>query len=106
MPERIDHVAEARRLQETARGIVTDNPTAFAPYMAAVILLDEARLEAQLALVEQQRIANVLALLRIESENRITPTDALDSIYEIEAPEWGEKKLSTRDEIKEALGLT
>ena len=65
MTDRIDHVTEARRLQEAARGIISDNPTAFAPHMGAVIMLDEARLEAQLALVEHQRIANLIAYVQM-----------------------------------------
>ncbi|MGF3056169.1 hypothetical protein [Microbacterium sp. YY-01] len=63
MSERIDHVAEARRLQGGAREIIlaaNKSPGTLAPHMAAVIMLDDARLEAQLALVEQQRIANLI----------------------------------------------
>ncbi|MHA3724336.1 hypothetical protein ACXR2T_10695 [Leucobacter sp. HY1910] len=65
MTEHIDHVAEARRLQGGARDIIraaNKAPGTLAPHMAAVIMLDDARLEAQLALVEQQRIANLIAL--------------------------------------------
>lgn len=65
MTMRIDHAAEARRLQGGARDIIraaNKEPGTLAPHMAAVIMLDDARLEAQLALVEQQRIANLIAL--------------------------------------------
>ena len=80
MSARIDHAAEARRLQEVARGIISDQPTAFAPHMAAVIMLDEARLEAQLALVEQQRIANLIAFSNV-SPSRFT-ADTLATVRE------------------------
>lgn len=78
---RIDHAAEARRLQGGARDIIraaNKAPGTLAPHMAAVIMLDDARLEAQLALVEQQRISNLIAYLPYEDGDK-------ESWVEIEA---------------------
>lgn len=87
MSERIDHAAEARRLQGGAREIVRtiNGDPALQPHMAAVIMLDDARLEAQLAMVEQQRIANLIAYVAKWTDDEVLDVDA---------------------EIREALGLS
>ena len=54
MSDRIDHAAEAREYIAAALGAVTADP--------AVIVALLAQAEATLALVEQQRIANLIAL--------------------------------------------
>lgn len=59
MSERIDHVGEAHACEEAGLSIMRKNP--MAPHMEAVMQFDLARLHAQLALVEQQRIANLIA---------------------------------------------
>ncbi|KUF06853.1 hypothetical protein [Leucobacter sp. G161] len=60
--DRIDHAAEARRLQGGARTIVRamKGDPALQPHMAVIIMLDDARLEAQLEIAEQLRIGNIL----------------------------------------------
>ena len=60
MTERTDHAAKALELEESAEAIL--DRKAIPPHMLAVIELDQARLHAQLALVEQQRMANRIAL--------------------------------------------
>ena len=107
---RIDHAAEARRLQGGARDIVRaiNGDPALQPHMAAIIMLDDARLEAQLALVEQQRIANLIALS--------TPQELIGG-GEASVPSWsvepktgwkniGQQEIKLRPEIAAALGLT
>lgn len=104
MTERIDHAAEARMHIEWAHehqeheGITERTVTDTA-------LLAQA--EATLALVEQQRIANLVALSRIECENESTPTDAFDAIYDCEETNgWNAGvKMRTRPEIAAALGI-
>lgn len=54
MNDRIDHAAEARKYIAAALGVATADPA------GVVALLAQA--EATLALVEQQRIANLIAL--------------------------------------------
>jgi len=73
MNERIDHAAEARAHEEAGLAVMREAP--MAPHMVAVMQFDLARLHAQLALVEQQRIANMLALARI---NRAGYTESTD----------------------------
>lgn len=64
----------------------------------------QAQVHATLALAEQQRIANILSLARIESENSSTPTDALDYLYDREVFDLG-GKLVTNPSIMKGLGL-
>jgi len=59
---RIDHVGEALACEEVGLSILREQVLGIAPHMAAVIQFDLARLHAQLALVEQQRIANLIAV--------------------------------------------
>lgn len=110
MTERIDHADVARTLIRAAdgedNGVGWDLADSHEQWHIQA-LLSEAHVHATLALVEQQRIENLIALTRIECENASTPTDALDTIYDREEPAggWGSVKLHTRPEIKEALGL-
>lgn len=60
MSERIDHVGEAHACEEAGLSIMRRHD--LAPHMKAVMQFDLARLHATLALVEQQRIANLIAL--------------------------------------------
>lgn len=97
MTERIDHAAKAMEWLTPAEGTgLTWTETSG---MAAI-----AQAHATLALVEQQRIANLIALARVESENHTTPTDALDALYTREETSF-DTKLHTRAEIREGLGL-
>lgn len=67
MTERIDHVAEARHLLANYPGVVGNRP------------FDVAHVHATLALVEQQRIANLVALMtsaaRGVSDNTVSVQD-------------------------------
>lgn len=67
----------------------------------------QAQVHATLALVEQKRIANTIALMQLERESDTMPTDALDAVYEREhiSALSNQFRLHTRTEIKEALGL-
>jgi hypothetical protein len=58
---RIDHAAEALACEEAGLSIMRAQAIGIAPYMEVVMQFDLARLHAQLALVEQQRIANLIA---------------------------------------------
>lgn len=59
MADRIDHAAEARKAIEYAYPIVLPYDSAEAQYHGALM---EAQVHATLALVEQQRIANLIAV--------------------------------------------
>lgn len=97
--ERVDHVMEARAVMKVLGEIPMQPAAGIASAIAA-------QTHATLALVEQQRIANQLELLRIETENEFTPTDALDAIYSRESlGEWGDGRLRTRPGIVAALEL-
>ena len=102
MSERIDHAAEARRLQGGARDIIraaNKAPGTLAPHMAAVIMLDDARLEAQLALVEQQRISNLISLFTASQDAENVGGAIADFANEI----WDHM---ADEPIRAALGLT
>lgn len=94
---RIDHIGESRACENAGLSILRNHE--MLPHMEAVMQFDLARLYAQRALVEQQRIANMQAerqSLRARAIGRhdaeavrlSTDADALDA------------------EIREALGLT
>lgn len=59
MADRIDHAAEARKAIESAYPIALPYDSAEAQYHGALM---EAQVHATLALVEQQRIANLIAV--------------------------------------------
>lgn len=102
MSERIDHAAEAARLLAYVAQL---NATVDGPRIQHMTIL--AAGHAGLAGVEQQRVANVIALMQVEMESDTMPTDALDAVYEREPISVlsNQFKLHTRPEIKEALGL-
>ena len=90
MSERIDHVAEALRVARQANGKTTEQ---------AVPLVAVAQVHATLALVEQQRIANLIALGRT---GRVAPGTIFNeqlSSFDFDSPQ------TLRPEIREALGL-
>lgn len=99
MSERIDHGAEAHEYEKEACGAQRIGEES-AEAMATLSLM-----KATLALVEQQRIANLLEMARHESENDSTPSDAIAVLWSQEDHGWHGMKLLTRPEIKEALGL-
>lgn len=83
MSERIDHAAEAVACEEAGLSLMRTH--GMAPHMEAVMQFDLARLHAQLALVEQQRIANRIALAVAIREDTIlggTATDLSDWLHE------------------------
>jgi cyclopropane fatty-acyl-phospholipid synthase-like methyltransferase len=69
---RIDHAAEALACEEAGLSVMRKHE--MAPHMEAVMQFDLARLHAQLALVEQQRIANLIAYWQLH-----TPRSAQES---------------------------
>lgn len=94
--ERVDHAAEARDLLLTeARGGTTTEMA-----LLVMVATQAAQVHATLALVEQQRIANLIALSREEGVNGIAP-DASDALWEKRAGSG----YSLRPEIREGLGL-
>lgn len=95
MGERIDHAEQSRRLLHSMT--VAEIGTIQASLMAAQV-------NATLALVEQQRIANLIALVHLEAANDATPSDAIGAIWSRE--EIGPMfKLHTRPDIAAALGI-
>lgn len=88
----IDHAAEARDALTTAHDFAMDEEFAFAD-----LTLKAAQVHATLALVEQQRIANLIAAFQMEG-----------GPYK-EANDWtdGEEdaNVSIRRQVREGLGL-
>lgn len=95
----MNHAQEAERLLKTA--LSDQYVKSPAGYDASVLVTQRAQVHATLALAEQQRIANVFELSRIESENHCTPRDALNAIYDTSDPDY----LETLPEIMESLEL-
>lgn len=90
MAERIDHAAKAEQ-------IVAETPSKITE-LEAVSWFAEAQVHATLALVEQQRIANLIAL-----EAQCTG-EADQALYIETGPEWGAVR-ELRPDIKAALGI-
>lgn len=67
MTERIDHAAEARALLEK---------NATMPGIDAVVTATEAQVHATLALVAEQRIANLIAYVAKWTDDEVLPIDA------------------------------
>ncbi len=86
MTERIDHAAEAMNLLDLSRHPGTGDPTIGALYVGA------AQAHATLALVEQQRITNHLALARWISSEHI-------------GTKLGDLRMGFPPEVWEGLGL-
>lgn len=89
MNERIDHAAEARGEMRYSHDCLADGRED-----RAGLALSEAQIHATLALVEQQRIANLIALHRHEVKYDIGSWSRLYNEGE-----------ELRPEIKEALGI-
>lgn len=92
----MNHAQEAKRLISATNTKDWNDPS---PYVDRRIAA--AHVHATLALAEQQRLANVFELSRIESENHCTPKDALNAIYDTSDPDY----LESLPEIMEALEL-
>lgn len=91
MNDRIDHAAEARRaMRQTLDACETDENT------GALISIAAAQVHATLALVEQQRIANLVALSR--------PQDFRPDGANIRIPSFDEEGM-LRPDIAAALGF-
>ena len=95
--ERIDHVAEAREYEKEACGAQRIGEES-AEAMATLALM-----KATLAMVEQQRIANLIALLQCKSSIGDYGVDGLAEFIHDEAA--GYPKAHLRPEVREALGL-
>ncbi|MBL3699266.1 hypothetical protein [Leucobacter luti] len=96
MSDRIDHAAEARNCISYAR---TTESSAEAHLSQA-----EAQVHATLALVEQQRIANLIALA--QPVQLPGGGEARYDIYEVEYGNVGDvMSCALRPEVREALGL-
>lgn len=123
---RIDHVAEADRLRVLANGYELANGTSESSDAALVVIgavangYAHAQVHATLALVEQQRIANLIAMAGLpaingfEGEIQDAATETLmagllDSETVAAVPGYGpagiEEHVFIRPEIREALGL-
>jgi len=102
MIERIDHAAEAREYLADTRDFIVNitEPSVYALRVAANGFA-EAHVHATLALVEQQRIANLIAL----GEFRIAPGDVAHFRHIVAQPS-GEYSLTVSPQIAEALGLS
>lgn len=100
MSERIDHVTEARNYIACWEEKAGQHPE-----------LDMALLQAHatLALVEQQRITNLIALAQGGRGGPIgleeVALDALRSLHFSSDGPWGNQTVELRPEIREALGL-
>lgn len=90
MKERIDHADEALRLTDLSQHPNTGDPAVGALYIGA------AQVHATLALVEQQRIANLISL---SAWQELGPNDG-----KIRIPSYTPDG-TLRDDIREALGL-
>ena len=91
MSERINHAARARIERDALNDVLSDEGITDASIVATAILV---QVHATLALVEQQRIANLIALHRHEVKYDI---GSWSRLYD-----EGEE---LRPEIKEALGI-
>lgn len=90
MTDRIDHAAEARRLNKLASSVAGD--------AAARVVLAAAQVHATLALVEQQRIANLIAVLNADMPDGYIVTKVWD--------QPGERpQEAMRQQITAALGI-
>lgn len=91
MTERIDHAAEARRALAAAAETPADVEGAD-PWLLA------AQVHATLALVEQQRIANIIAMVAGSDP------DATSMLYQRDEDLWNAPS-ELNPQIREALGL-
>ncbi|MGX5770806.1 hypothetical protein ACWKWN_08650 [Microbacterium trichothecenolyticum] len=91
MTERIDHVAQAKSLAAYGTSPSTGSPEVGAMFVA------EAQVHATLALVEQLRIANLIALDKTHEQYTVPADD------EIGEEAYASTRLRT--DIREGLGL-
>lgn len=93
---RTDHAAEARRLIELA-SIQPDTDSALAVSHAAQV-------HATLALADQRRIANLIALAESGRATLNGSRRALSALYD-GAPDQGAANMSLRPDVARALGI-
>ena len=99
MIDRIDHTAESQRILDHMLSVCeTDENT------TALLYAQAAQVHAMLALVEQQRIANVIALAESGRTTVSGARSALAGLYDGSLDE-GTTRMTLRSDIKEALGL-
>ena len=98
MSERIDHAARARIERDALNDVLADEGITDASIVATAILV---QVHATLALAEQQRIANLIALWSINDTSFSTAAfDALGSV-----PTTWNGRAELHPHIKEALGI-
>ena len=98
MSERIDHAARARIEYDATNDVLGDEGITDGTIVASAILV---QVHATLALVEQQRIANLIALWSVNDTSFCAAAfDALGSV----PADWG-GKAELYPHIKEALGI-
>lgn len=97
MTERIDHYAEAERVLHECTGLIRGGA-------AQTSMLAAAQVHATLALAEQARIANIIALAESGRTTVNGARTALAGLFTGSA-EDGSANMHLRPEIKEALGL-
>lgn len=89
--EQIDHARKARRVLAQADGQTLEKASA---------LLAEAQVHATLALVEQQRLANIIALGQV----RVAPTE-LPPLRHLVLQPFGEHDVRPTDDIRRGLRI-
>ena len=98
MNERINHAARARIERDALNDVLADEGITDASIVATAILV---QVHATLALAEQQRIANLIALWSVnDTSYGATAFEALGSM----SAEWG-GRAELYPHIKEALGI-
>jgi hypothetical protein len=98
------HAESARSILDSSMGIVRDETGASAE---AAEMIAEAQVHATLALVEQQRIANLIALADHASElfgNYAGEAGGMGTLFSHPEDEGGNMRL--RDDVRKALGLS
>ncbi|MFT4281212.1 hypothetical protein [Microbacterium sp.] len=110
MSERIDHAAEARRLASMI--VEGDDPTIVT--MQAMVNTVGAQVHATLALLEQQRIANLISLMQMQTEcdenTEMLAAEAMHGLIEyVRTPATPladpDEVAKLRPDIREGLGL-
>lgn len=109
MTERIDHAAEARRLVDLAdMGYGQIDPRngdmAVAQMVENQTLAVEAQVHATLALAEQQRLSNLIALSG-SSHGGALAQAASDALWTFTEDDQWSGTVVIRPEVREALGL-
>ncbi len=102
MADRIDHAAEARKAIESAYPIALPYDSAEAQYHGALM---EAQVHATLALVEQQRIANLLSYVRGLDAQLNLADEHPGAFDEVTRPAALERHSAVQRQIREWLAL-